>query len=136
MRGGPSGDLYVVLHVKEHEIFKREGKDLYCEAPISYTTAALGGELEVPTLNGTAQIKIPPGTQSDTLFRLKNKGVKLLDGHGHGDLHIRVIVEIPTRLNPEQRKKLEEFAYSCNEDVFPMRKSFLDRVKRILQGKD
>lgn len=135
MRSGPPGDLYVVLHVKEHEIFKRDGEDLYCEAPISYSTAALGGELEVPTLNGTAHVKIPQGTQSGTLFRLKGKGVKSLDGHGYGDLHVRAIVEVPTHLNSEQRKKLEDFARSCNEDVFPMRKSFLDSVKRILQGK-
>lgn len=136
VRGGPPGDLYVVLHVKEHEIFKRDGEDLYCEVPISYATAALGGEVEAPTLGAAAQIRVPPGTQSGTLFSLRGKGVKSLDGHSYGDLHVHVIVEVPTRLNAEQRKKLEEFARSCNEDVFPMRKSFLDTVKRILQGKD
>ncbi len=135
LRGGSSGDLYVVLHVKEHEIFKRDGEDLYCEIPISYTIAALGGDVEVPTLNGTAQVKIPAGTQSGMVFRLKGKGVKSLENHGYGDLHARVIVEVPTKLNPEQRKKLEDFALSCNEEIFPMRKSFLDNVKRILQKK-
>jgi molecular chaperone DnaJ len=134
-RGGTPGDLYVVLHVKEHEIFQREGEDIYCSVPISYTMAALGGELDVPTLNGSAKIKIPSGTQSGTVFRLKDKGVKSLDSHGHGDQHVRVVVEVPTKLNEEQRKKLEEFAKSCNEEVFPMRKSFLDSVKRVFQGK-
>jgi molecular chaperone DnaJ len=134
-RGGSPGDLYVVLHVKEHEIFQRDGEDIYCAVPISYTMAALGGELDVPTLNGTAKIKIPSGTQSGTVFRLKDKGVKSLDSHGHGDQHVRVVVEVPTKLNSEQRQKLEEFAKACNEDVFPMRKSFLDSVKRVLQGK-
>jgi molecular chaperone DnaJ len=132
-RGGSPGDLYVVLHVKEHEIFKRDGEDVYCEVPISYAMAALGGELEVPTLEGSARIKISPGTQSSTLFRLKGKGVKSLDGHGHGDQHVRVIVEVPTKLNGEQRKKLEDFAHSCNEDVFPMHKSFVDSVKKLFK---
>jgi molecular chaperone DnaJ len=134
-RGGPPGDLYVVLHVKEHEIFQRDGEDLYCEVPISYSMAALGGELEVPTLAGSARVKVPPGTQSGTLFRLKGKGVKSLESHNCGDEHVRVIVEVPTKLNAEQRKKLEEFAHACNEDVFPMHKSFMDTVKRVLQGK-
>jgi molecular chaperone DnaJ len=132
-RGGPPGDLYVVLHVKEHEIFKRDGEDIYCEVPISFALAALGGELEVPTLEGSARLKIAPGTQGGTLFRLRGKGVQSLDGDGHGDQHIRVIVEVPDKLNSEQRKKLEEFARSCNEDVFPMRKSFLASVKRIFK---
>jgi len=133
VRGGSPGDLYVVLHVKEHELFKRDGEDLYCEEPIPYSLAAMGGDLEVPTLDGTARVKIAPGTQSGTLFRLRGKGVRSLDGTGMGDLHVRVIVEVPTRLNGEQRRKLEEFARSCNEDVFPMRKSFLDSVKRIFK---
>lgn len=135
VRGGPPGDLYVVLHVKEHEIFKRDGEDVYCEIPIAYSLAALGGELDAPTLKNTAKIRIPAGTQSGTLFRLKEKGAKSLDGHGYGDQHVRVIVEVPTHLNAEQRKKLEEFAHACNEDVFPMRKSFAERVKRVFHAK-
>ncbi len=133
VRGGHAGDLYVVLHVQEHEIFKRDGEDIYCEIPISYALAALGGELDVPTLNGSARLKIPHGTQSGTLFRLKGRGVRSLDGHGHGDQHVRVIVEVPTKLNAEQRKKIEEFARSCNEDIFPMQKSFFERVKRVFK---
>lgn len=134
-RGGPAGDLYVVLHVKEHEIFRRDGENLYCEVPISYAMAALGAKLEVPTLQGSAHVEIPPGTQSNTIFRLRNKGVKSLNGRGHGDQHVRVIVEVPTKLNKEQRHKLEEFAKACNEDVLPMHKSFLERVKRMFREK-
>ncbi len=133
MRGGPSGDLYIVLHVKEHDFFKRDGEDLYCEVPISYATAALGGEIEVPTLNGTARVKIPPGTQGGTLFRLKGKGVKSLEGRGQGDEHIRVIVEVPTHLNAEQQHKLEEFAESCGQDNSPMQKSFFESLKHLFR---
>ena len=134
VRGAPPGDLYVVLHVREHELFKRDGEDIYCEVPVSFAIAALGGEQEIPTLDGKSYVKIPPGTQSGTLFRLKGKGVRHLNGHGHGDQHVRVIVEVPTRLNAEQRTKLEEFTNACNEEVMPMQKSFFDRAKRILSG--
>jgi len=133
-RGSPPGDLYVVLHVKPHEIFKRDGEDLYCEIPISFAMATLGGELDVPTLDGGARVKVQPGTQSGTLLRLKGRGAKSLEGRGQGDQHVRVVVEIPTRLNAEQRAKLEGFARACNEEVMPMRQSFLDRVRRVFQG--
>src|SRR5437762_9280492 len=95
-RGGPPGDLYVVLHVKQHELFQREGDDLICEVPISFVQATLGAEIEVPTLSSKANIKIPPGTQTGTVFRLKGKGVKNVQGYGVGDLHVRVHVEVPT----------------------------------------
>src|SRR5207244_2575558 len=101
-RGGPSGNLYVVLHVKPHELFQREGDDLICEVPISFVQAALGAEIEVPTLSSKANIKIPPGTQTGTVFRLKGKGVKNVQGYGVGDLHVRVHVEVPTHLNAAQ----------------------------------
>ena len=112
MRGGPPGDLYVVIHVQEHEIFAREEDDLYCEVPISFATAALGGEVRVPTLKGHALLKIPAGTQSGTQFRLRGHGVANIDTKVRKDLRVRAIVEVPTRLNSEQRKKLEEFAAS------------------------
>jgi molecular chaperone DnaJ len=128
-RGGPTGDLYVVLHVKAHEIFQREGDDLICEVPIRFIDAALGGEIEVPTLTGKSEVKIPAGTQNGTLFRLKGKGVKNLQGYGYGDLHVRVIVEVPTHLNAGQREKLQEFADLCDQDVNPISKSFLERAK-------
>lgn len=129
VRGGGPGDLYVVLHVRAHEIFQREGDDLICEVPIGFVEAALGGEIEVPTLTGKAQIKIPPGTQNGTIFRLKGKGVKNLQGYGHGDLHVRVVVEVPTQLNNAQRAKLQEFAELCDSTVNPMSKSFFEKAK-------
>jgi len=130
-RGGPPGDLYIVLHVKPHEIFQRDGDDLLCEVPISFVQAALGADIEVPTLNGTAAIKIPPGTQPGTTFRLKAKGIKNVHGHGCGDLHVRVSVEVPTQLNAPQRAKLQEFAALCDERVNPMSRSFFEKAKRL-----
>lgn len=133
LRGGPPGDLYVVLHVKPHEIFQREGDDLYCEVPVSMVQAALGGDIEVPTLDGKATIKIPPGTQPGTMFRLKGKGVKNVQGYGQGDLHVRINVEIPTRLTAAQRAKLQEFAELCDESVHPIRQSFFEKAKKLFR---
>jgi molecular chaperone DnaJ len=129
LRGGPSGDLFVVLHVRPHEIFQRDGDDLICEVPVRFVEAALGGEVEVPTLTGKAQIKIAPGTQNGTIFRLKGKGARNVQGYGHGDLHVRVVVEVPTHLNNEQRAKLQEFAGLCDANVNPISKSFLEKAK-------
>jgi len=130
-RGGPAGDLYVVLHVGEHRVFKRDGDDLLCEVPIAFTQAALGAEVEVPTLGGKASIRIPAGTQHGTLFRLKGRGVKNVQGYGVGDLLVRVVVEIPTKLNAEQRAVLEGFARLCDEDVHPQKKSFFERTREF-----
>ena len=132
-RGGPPGDLYVVLHVKAHEIFQRDGDDLLCEVPVSFVQAALGAEIEVPTLEGKATIKIPAGTQSGTTFRVKGKGVKNLQGYGHGDLHVRVQVEVPARLTPAQKAKLQEFAALCDENVNPITKSFFEKAKNLFR---
>jgi molecular chaperone DnaJ len=132
-RGGPPGDLYVVLHVKAHEIFQRDGDDLLCEVPVSFVQAALGAEIEVPTLDGRTTIKIPTGTQPGTTFRVKGKGVKNLHGYGHGDLHVRVQVEVPARLNHEQKAKLQEFAELCGEDANPISKSFFEKAKKLFQ---
>ncbi|HTV75821.1 MAG TPA: molecular chaperone DnaJ [Candidatus Baltobacteraceae bacterium] len=132
-RGGPTGDLYVMLHVKKHEIFQRDGDDLLCEVPVSFIQAALGSEIKVPTLEGEATIKIPAGTQPATTFRVKGKGVKNLQGYGHGDLHVRVQVEVPTRLNSEQRAKLQEFAALCDNDVNPISKGFFDKAKKLFR---
>jgi molecular chaperone DnaJ len=131
VRGGTAGDLYVVLHVKAHDIFQRDGDDLLCEVPVSFVHAALGAEVEVPTLTGKAQIKIPPGTQPGTVFRLKGKGVKNLQGYGFGDLHVRIVVEVPTHLNNAQKAKLQEFAELCDASVNPIGKSFFDRAKEF-----
>lgn len=129
IRGGPPGDLYVVIHVKEHEIFQRDEDNLYCELPISFTLAALGGEIAVPTLEGKANLKVPPGTQSGQTFKLREKGIVNVNGRDRGDLLARVVVEVPTKLNSEQRQKLEEFAELCGDENTPLHKSFFDRAK-------
>jgi molecular chaperone DnaJ len=133
LRGGPPGDLYVVVHVREHEIFSREDDDLYCEVPVSFATAALGGEVKVPTLQGHALLKIPAGTQSGTQFRLRGNGVANMESRTRGDLRVRALVEVPTRLNAEQRRKLEEFAESCGEENNPMHRSFFDKAKAFFR---
>ncbi|MBI3854005.1 MAG: molecular chaperone DnaJ [Verrucomicrobia bacterium] len=131
LRGGPSGDLYVVLHVKTHALFQRDGDDLLCDVPVNFVQAAMGAEIEVPTLNGKASIKIPAGTQPGTTFRLKGRGVKNIQGYGHGDLHIRISVEVPRHLNAAQRAKLQEFADLCDESVNPLSQGFFDKAKNF-----
>ncbi len=135
-RGGPSGDLYVVLHVRPHEFFQRDGDDLLCEVPVSFVQAALGAEIEVPTLEGKTSIKLPPGTQSGTTFRLKGHGVKNIQGYGHGDLHVRMHVEVPTHLTAPQREKLQEFAELCNGRESPMSQSFFEKAKKLFGKHD
>jgi molecular chaperone DnaJ len=132
-RGGPPGDLFVVIHVKRHELFSRDGDDLLCEIPLSFVQAALGDMIEVPTLNEPEEIKVPPGTQAGTVFRLKGKGVKNVQGYGHGDLLARVQIEVPTNLNAAQRAKLEEFAKLCDASVHPMSKSFLEKARGLFR---
>ena len=133
IRGGPHGDLYVVIHIKEHAIFQREEDNLYCEVPIAFTLAALGGEVPVPTLEGKAHVKIPAGTQSGQMFKLRGKGIINVNARDRGDLLARVIVEVPTKLNSEQRQKLEEFSNLCGEENTPMRKTFFDRAKEFFR---
>ncbi len=131
VRGAASGDLYVVIHIREHSIFSRDGADLFCELPVAFATAALGGEINVPTLDGRASVKIPAGTQNGTIFKLRGKGMPHLRGSGHGQLLVRVAVEVPTKLGAEQRRKLEEFAESCGDQNTPIAKSFLERAKEF-----
>jgi molecular chaperone DnaJ len=130
--GGPSGDLYVLLDVDEHPIFTRDGRDLVCEVPVSITQAALGTDIEVPTLDGAAKVKVPAGTQSGQMFRLRGRGVPDLNGYGTGDELVRIVVETPRKLTARQRDLLEEFAKLSGEDVHPMSKSFFDKVKSML----
>jgi molecular chaperone DnaJ len=132
-RGGPSGDLYVVIHVRPHEIFQREGDDLITELPVSFVQAALGAEVEAPSLDGKAIVRLPAGTQSGAAFRVKGKGVKNVEGYGLGDLHVRVTVEVPTHLNAAQRAKLEEFAALCDEKVNPIRRSFFEKARNFFR---
>jgi molecular chaperone DnaJ len=133
IRGAPPGDLYVVIHIKEHQIFQRENDDLYCEVPIAFSLAALGGEVDVPTLEGKAHLKVPAGTQSGQMFKLRGKGITNVNGRGRGDLFARLIVEVPSRLNVEQRRKLEEFAALCSDENTPLRKSFFERAKEFFK---
>jgi molecular chaperone DnaJ len=130
--GGPPGDLYVLLQVREHPLFVREGHDVVCEVPVSFVQAALGAELEVPTLGGKTKVKVPAGTQSGHAFRLKGRGIADLNGYGRGDQLVRVLVETPRKLSPRQRELLEEFARLSGEEVHPLSKSFLEKFKSML----
>lgn len=109
-RGGPRGDLYVLIRVRAHEFFQRLNDDIICEVPISFTQAALGSEIEVPTLDGRVKLKVPAGTQPGKLFRLKGKGIRSLRGYGYGDELVRIMVEIPSRLSREQKELLRRFS--------------------------
>ncbi|HSI83664.1 MAG: molecular chaperone DnaJ [Candidatus Methylacidiphilales bacterium] len=133
VRGGGSGDLYIVIHVKSHPVFTRDGTDLHCEVPISFARATLGSEIQVPTLEGTANLKIPAGTAPGTTFRLRGKGVAELGGRGHGDLHARVRVEVPTKLTAEQKAKLQAFAESCGETIPTDDGGMLQKVKEFFK---
>jgi molecular chaperone DnaJ len=134
--GGPPGDLYVQIQVKDHPIFKRDDAHLYCEVPISFVTAALGGELEVPTLDGRVNLKIPPETQTGKLFRMRGKGVKPVRGGGIGDLLCRVVVETPVKLNNKQKDLLRDFEASMkgNHSHSPQAHSWLDGVKNFFDN--
>ncbi|MBX7220845.1 MAG: molecular chaperone DnaJ [Blastocatellia bacterium] len=125
--GGPAGDLYVVIHIKEHEVFSRQDNNLYCTVPITFTQAALGAEIKVPTLEGEETLTIPEGTQTGTVFRLRNKGIVSLSGRGKGDLLVAVNLVTPTRLTREQRRLLEDFAKIETKEE----KGLFDKVKDI-----
>ena len=131
LQGGRPGDLYLFIHVRDHEIFERQGDDLFCEIPIKFTLASLGGTIEVPTLSGKASLRIPPATQSGTTFRLKGRGVPGLRSGQPGDQLVRVQVEVPTHLTVEQRKKLEEFAVACGDANEPVARSFFEKAKKF-----
>ena len=132
MNGGPTGDLYVEIHLKQHEVFQRDGDDLHCEIPVGFSTAALGGEVEVPTLNGKASLDIAEGTQSGKTFRLRGKGIKGVRSSYPGDLYCHVIVETPVRLTDKQKKLLREFdglLKAGGQKHSPQEKSFVERMK-------
>ncbi|GBE06663.1 MAG TPA: molecular chaperone DnaJ [Nitrospirae bacterium] len=132
--GGPSGDLYVVLSVEPHPFFKRKESDFMCEVPISFTQATLGGEIEVPTIDGkTVTIKIPSGTPSGKTFHLKGKGVPRLGGYGRGDQYVTVYVDVPKKLSKRQKELLNEFADVSGEDVS---KGFMDKIKDLFHHQD
>ena len=136
VNGGPPGDLYVVIHLKAHGVFQRDGDDLHCEMPISFTQAALGGEIEIPTLDGSARIKVPPETQSGQVFRLRGKGIKGVRSSYPGDLLCEVVVETPVRLTDRQKELLRELEEINKSDPRhnPRSKTFMDKVKEFFAG--
>ncbi len=129
--GGPPGDLYVVLHVKEHPFFAREGTDLHCAVPVSFAQAALGTEIHLPTLEGEHTLKVPEGTQSGTTMRIRGKGVPVLNGHGKGDLYVEIRVQTPAKLNKRQRELLQELEGTSQVENKPQRSTLLGKVKDI-----
>ena len=135
LRGGPPGDLYIFLSIKPHEFFQRDGADLFCRVPISMTTAALGGQFEVPTIDGgRSRVKVPEGTESGKQFRLKGKGMPVLRSKRQGDLYIQVEVETPKNLSRRQRELLREFEDESNSDTSPESAGFFARVKEFFEG--
>jgi molecular chaperone DnaJ len=137
VNGGPPGDLYVVMHLKPHGVFQRDGDDLHCEMPISFTQAALGGEIEIPTLDGSAKIKVPPETQTGQVFRLRGKGIKGVRSTYPGDLLCEVVVETPVRLTDRQKELLRELEEINTKDANrhnPRAKSFMEKVREFFAG--
>ena len=135
--GGPAGDLLVVVSVQEHDEFERDGDDLFHTLAVPYTVAVLGGTVAVPTLDGTVSLKIPQGTQSGKLFRLKNKGMPNLRNNSRiGDLYARMVVDVPKKLTKEQREKLVDYAQACGDQDAAADEGFLDKAKRFFEGED
>ena len=137
VNGGPAGDLYVQVHIKPHPVFQRDHDDLHCEMPISITTAALGGDIEIPTLDGSARIRVPAESQTGKTFRLRSKGLKGVRSHEAGDLFCHVVVETPVNLTSRQKELLKEFAGISEQDVArhnPRSKSWLEKVKEFFEG--
>ncbi len=133
MNGSPTGDLYVFINVKEHDIFERHGDDLFCDIPIKFTLASLGGSIEVPSLGEDGKgsmLKIPTGTQDGTTFRIRGRGMPRLNSGSRGDLLVKVHIEVPKKLTAEQREKLEAFAIACGDAENPIEESWWKRAKK------
>jgi molecular chaperone DnaJ len=134
INGGHYGDLHIGIRVATHDLFERQEDDLHCTVPVKFTLAALGGTVEVPTLTGRAALKIPPGTQSGTVFRLREKGVRHLRGGGSGDLLIHIEIDVPKKLTDEQRLKLEEFARASGDSTNPVSESWAEKFRRFFKS--
>jgi molecular chaperone DnaJ len=132
LHGGPAGDLYVLVRLRNHELFVRDGVDLHCELPVSFAQLALGAEVPVPTLGGAATLTIPPGSQPHQILKLRGKGLPHLRHRGHGDLCYRLILEVPQKLNARQREALEAFEAAGKGERGPLLSAFLDRMKNLL----
>ena len=128
--GGPAGDLLITVTVRPHPLFRREGNDVLCEAPITFTQAVLGGEMEIPTIDGKVRYDIPEGTQTGTTFRLRGKGIPNLNGRGRGDQYVTVYIETPRNLSREQKEALKKFSQSLGEHNYEQRKSFFSKFKK------
>jgi len=135
VRGGSAGDLYVILHVREHDLFHREGAELLCEVPVPMQIAALGGEVNVPTLDGFVPLYVEAGTESGHMFRLRGQGAPSLDGHGRGDLHVRAIVEVPVKLSSKQKKALKDYGDLCTDDNHPMTRKLHEQAEQFFKAK-
>ena len=133
--GGPAGDLYVTVAIRPHPIFTRDGSDVYVEIPISFAQAALGDTLQVPTIDGRVEYKVPEGTQTGTMFRMRGKGIQNVNGRGRGDQYVRVNIEVPKNLTDKQKKLLREFEETSTDENQIKRKSFWDKVKDALKDK-
>ena len=133
-KGGPRGDLYIVVNVQKHEIFTREGYDVYIEMPIRFTQAALGDKLEVPTLDGKVSYNLPEGTQTGTVFRLREKGIPKLRSNSRGDQYVKVIIDTPKKLNDEQKELLRKFDESCGNKVHEKQRSWKSKIDNFFKG--
>jgi len=131
--GGPNGDLYIVIRIKSHDIFVRDRENLYCEVPISYSTAVLGGEVEIPTLNGKKTIRVPEGTESGRLLKVKGEGIKSLRGYGQGDIIVKITIETPKKLTDKQKELLQKFEESLNEKNYEQKSGFMKKVKKFFK---
>lgn len=134
-KGGPRGDLYIVVNVKSHPLFTREGNDIYFDMPITFVQATLGDEIEVPTLDGKVKYSVPEGTQTGTVFRLREKGIPRLRGNTRGDQYIKVVVDTPKKLNEKQKDLLKQFAQECGEEVHEKKRTFGQKIENMLKKK-
>jgi len=135
-KGGPAGDLYVVISVVPHDLFERQGDDLFCELPVPFETAALGGEVQAPTIDGYAKLKLAPGTETGRVFRLKGKGFPNVEGYGRGDLHVRVVAQIPTNLDARQKKLVRDLELLKQDSNYPGIQEFENRAKAFFDRKE
>jgi len=135
LRGGSAGDLYVVMHVKAHSLFQRREDDLFCEVPVPFDMLAIGGVIQVPTIDGLAKIKVDAGTETGKVFRLRGKGMPSVDGYGRGDLHVQVVPEVPVKLNGRQKKALTEFREASTPDNYPSGKRFQEQGEQFMERK-
>lgn len=134
-KGAPRGDLYIVVNIKSHPLFTRDGNDIYFEMPITFVQATLGDEIEVPTLDGKVKYSVPEGTQTGTVFRLKEKGIPRIRGNSRGDQYVKVVVEIPKKLNDKQKDLLREFAKECGSNVHEKKKTFGQKIEDMFKKK-